>query len=217
MAKEYRKRRSPGRRSLLRQTLWVLVSFLSGYCCASFLDVKNVTAFVNEKLLKQSGPQIAAKLEKEPVLLPKPKFEFYTLLTKEQHVPVSVVAAIPKAEHGVSADSTMNKKEPSLASLAEDELAPAAVVAKPSPAPSVTKGIYIVQVASFRNRQDAARMQASLILKGFDVKIASIVQQQTSWHRVMIGPFSSHDDALRAQVAIAHSEHIIGMIRKMDA
>lgn len=216
MAQEYRKRKSVGRRSLLRQTMWIFVSFLSGYCCASFLDIKSVAAFVNANFLKQSVPQVAAKLEKEPALLPKPKFEFYTLLTSEQRVPVSVVAAIPKVEHGAAADSTTsttNKKEPSLASLSEDEPAPAVTAVKPS----VTKDSYIVQVASFRNRQDAARMQAALILKGFDVKIASIVQQQTSWHRVMIGPFPSHDDAVKAQAAIAHSEHIIGMIRRMDA
>ena len=60
-------------------------------------------------------------------------------------------------------------------------------------------------------------MKATLVIKGFAVNIAVVSQQKTNWYRVSLGPFHSKDDALRAQTNVARSEHIIGMVRKMDA
>jgi cell division protein FtsN len=76
---------------------------------------------------------------------------------------------------------------------------------------------YLVQVGSFRNMREAERMKAMLVMKGFDVHIASAIQQHVNWYRVIIGPFSSRIEAQQAQGAFARREHVMGMIRKMDA
>ena len=219
MAKDYGKKRMVRPSSgVLRHLAWVLSSFLIGYLSASFVDIKTVNAFLNEKLFTKQGVPIAKNSAPEALPLPKPKFEFYTLLTNEHTAPVSVVAAVPNVLPGKSLESAMLKNEaPAVSTDAVIPIADASVATRVSVSHGLAKNGYLIQVASFRKRQDAARMKASLTLKGFDVIIASVTQQQTNWHRVMIGPFASRVQAEKAQGAIARSEHIIGMIRKMDA
>ena len=102
---------------------------------------------------------------------------------------------------------------------------PAATASTPvvsvKPAPLNTdpfnKDAYLVQIASFKSNQEAERMKAVLSIKGFRVNIAMVTQQQIQWYRVNLGPFSSRTQAEQARVSIARSEHIIGMVRKMDA
>ena len=53
-------------------------------------------------------------------------------------------------------------------------------------------------------------------MKGFDVSVASVIQGTGSWHRVIMGPFASRTAAVQAQLLVAKSERIMGMIRKMD-
>ncbi|WP_019218251.1 SPOR domain-containing protein [Legionella tunisiensis] len=79
-----------------------------------------------------------------------------------------------------------------------------------------SKESYLLQLASFKNKQEAERLKAALTLKGFDVHVAMSSQQQGNWFRVILGPFHSRGDAEKARMSIARSERITGMIRKMD-
>lgn len=74
---------------------------------------------------------------------------------------------------------------------------------------------YVVQIGSFKSFYEAERMKAALVLKGFDVNINMAKQQNVTWYRVAIGPFASRQQAQQTQIAFAHKQHIIGMIRKM--
>jgi cell division protein FtsN len=76
---------------------------------------------------------------------------------------------------------------------------------------------YLIQVGSFRSAHEAERMKASLVMKGFNVAVSTATQNSINWYRVIIGPFSSREQAQTAQQAFARSEHIVGMVRKMDA
>ena len=80
------------------------------------------------------------------------------------------------------------------------------------------KETYMIQVAAVTRRQDAERLRASLTLKGYGVMIISPTQSQAkvNWFRVVIGPFHSRSDAEKAQLNVARTEHIQGMIRKVD-
>ena len=121
--------------------------------------------------------------------LPKPKFEFYTLLTQEKTRQNPVTSAAPSPKKIVAV---------------EDEKAHA-------------KRVYVLQLASFQRREDAEHMQALLIMRGFDVSIKTIKQEGAAWHRVMMGPFPSKLQAEKIQGAIVQSEQISGIVRRMDA
>ena len=212
MTGQYRKKNAPRQKSSkFSQYLLMLISFIVGYLSASLYDLTHLTAWINSQVLANNSTAIIKKTSDQQAQLPKPKFEFYTLLANEQ-----VVKAPPPPSTSSSTPTSTEKPLPLHAPLA-----PVAATTPPitphTSAPIVTKDAYMVQVGSFKNMQEAEKMKVSLVIKGFDVKIATIKQQQTNWYRVFIGPFSSHMQAQQAQMSFSRQEHIMGMIRKMDA
>ena len=94
----------------------------------------------------------------------------------------------------------------------------AKVATQPQALPQASsKGGYVVQLASFRYYAQADKFRAKLLLKGFDVKISAIRQGTMQWYRVMLGPYSSINDAQKAKLIFQAREHAPGMIRQMDA
>lgn len=222
MAKDYGKKNSVGsKRSASGQLMLLLVAFLSGYLSATVFDFTSLTNWVNKQLQAQQNPQLAKKQVVQQAQIPKPKFEFYTLLASQQAatVPVSNVPPVTAASTAtISAAATPSNpiKEP----LAKTPVLPVplstvATAGKSATLAAINKDAYLVQIASFKSRQEAERVKATLSLKGFVVSIASVNQQQTIWYRVVIGPFASRDQAQKAQISVARTEHLVGMIRKM--
>lgn len=220
MAKEYGKRNSARNKgNVSKPLLLVLVSFLFGYLSASVFDYTSLSSWVNRQLAQHLGPT-AAKLTPQQAQLPKPKFEFYTLLASEHNSGEQVATAAPT----IVAPTTqaLTPATPGTVNPAANKPAQVAAVitGKPVSIPPpavVSKGTYLVQVAAFKSRQEAERMKASLVLKGFSVSITSINQRNMNWYRVNLGPYASRDQAAKAQGAVSRSERIVGMIRKMDA
>lgn len=63
---------------------------------------------------------------------------------------------------------------------------------------------YLLQAGSFRNRADADRLRASLILQGLDSKMTPVTSKNgTLWHRVVVGPFTTRSQINRAQDILA--------------
>lgn len=72
-----------------------------------------------------------------------------------------------------------------------------AEVAKPPPgAAQVT---YLLQAGSFRQREDADRRRAELLLLGLDPRIEETNSDNGRWFRVYLGPFGSHSAMTRAR------------------
>jgi cell division protein FtsN len=205
------------RSSTSKQFFWVLVSFVGGYLAATVFDFTSLTTWINTQILKQQGEQkTAARVVAKQLALPKPKFEFYTLLTKDHHAPAPTTHQIQSSTSAsVVTPSTSSATIPA---VSHQVPAPVTVVESEPVIPMVnSKESYLLQIASFKNKQEAERMQAALILKGFDVHVVMSSQQKTTWFRVVIGPFHLRKDAEKTQLVIARSERITGMIRKMDA
>ncbi len=224
MAKDFVKRNSARHNgSVSKQLLLVLVCFLLGYLSASITDLASLTSWVKTQLIAQQAAPSVKKPLTTQAQLPKPKFEFYTLLANENKdvVEPAVSAATTKtASAAIQTSPSLAPTNPTGTKNSPPVVTAAAVVAaaKSLPAPVVnSKDAYLVQVAAFKSRPEAEKMKASLVLKGFLVSIVVVNQQNTNWFRVSLGPFSSRPEAQRAQGAVARSEHIIGMIRKMDA
>jgi len=123
-----------------------------------------------------STPQPEAAAE-----IPKPRFEFYTML-QEQTM---------GAEEEVADEA--DEAEP---------VEPAADVSKP-PSPTAAPEPYFLQAGSFRQSEDAQRRRAELLLLGLDPNIEESTVDSGRWFRVSLGPFESHDDVSKARSLLA--------------
>lgn len=234
MAKDYGKRRPIRQKSNAPKQLFsILASFLAGYLTATVFDFTSLSTWVNANILAkrheakpqvQAEAQVAAK-EKEPEL-PKPKFEFYTLLAKGGNAPVVVPSPKPNASVQAKpvsppAVAVGNAALPRKQEIASTRSPATVVVTESKPVVAVptisSKDSYQIQIASFKRKQDADQMKAGLTLKGFDVSVVAVSQAQGTWFRVIVGPFGSRAAAEKAQLSLAQSERVKGMIRKMDA
>lgn len=221
MAKDYGRRKPMRQKSSApKQLFWVLASFLCGYLTATVFDFTSLSSWVNTNILaNRNGEKPQAQAVAKQAELPKPKFEFYTLLAKDRSAqpplnrPTAPVQAKPAGQPALPTAAPTP-----LASNRQQQPATVAVTeSKPVATANLSKGSYLIQIASFKNRQDAERMKAALTLKGFDVNVAMTSQQQVNWFRVIVGPFNSRMAAEKVQLALAQSERIQGMIRKMEA
>jgi cell division protein FtsN len=50
---------------------------------------------------------------------------------------------------------------------------------------------YILQAGSFRSRQDAEKLKATVALLGLEASINQVSIKNEKWHRVRIGPVNS--------------------------
>lgn len=224
MAKDYiRSRQTRQKSSAPKQFFMVLASFLCGYLTATVFDFTSLTTWVNKNVLNQTKTEPAVKIVAKQQDLPKPKFEFYTLLSKDNSAPITVNrgAIPPSAKIGVPVTEQPSNSQTAstVTQLASQQAASqVATVTESRPvtvAAPANRESYLIQIASFPKRQDAEHVKATLVLKGFDVNIATTMQNKITWYRVIIGPFNSRQDAEKTQLAVARSEHMKGMIRKM--
>lgn len=214
------------------------VTFILGYLVASAFDMSHLSHWMTSRFTAQTNASNKSSMVKTAEL-PKPKFEFYTLLTKDrttesmeiastaasQPSPKSALVANPAATTNVtSMASPAPKAESAPLDLTVTQKLPlhAPLVAM-APPPSVKTvanpekiGRYIIQVGSFKNLHEAEKMKAVLAMRGFSPVITSMTQQQITWYRVLIGPFSSLTDAQRVHREFAERDRIAGMIRKLD-
>lgn len=236
MAKDYGKKRSNQRRGGgIKQLMVVLLAFICGYLSAAIYDFKHLSVWLQQQILAKGSTTIPSKPNMQ-AQLPKPKFEFYTLLANDgtthtiqavEHptvptptTPTPAATETPVASVAKAASTTAQNN---LTAVKPSIQVPAPVVAAvPLPAKktiatptAATKELFLVQVAAYRNRQDAEHLKAALALKGFSVSVAAVAQQHVTWFRVLIGPFSNKAQALKAQSDLAKSAHVTGMLRKM--
>lgn len=59
--------------------------------------------------------------------------------------------------------------------------------------------VYLLQAGSFRQRQDADRRRAELLLLGLEPRVEEADSDNGRWYRVYLGPFNSHPDMTRAR------------------
>ena len=223
MAGNYRRKNTAPRRGhLLGHLLLVFVFFIAGYLSASVYDLTRLSGWIGEHAFAKTTSQILLRTSAEQAPLPKPKFEFYTLLAKERvagaaPAPAAVVAAVEQPVAVLPAKTPSLPLHAPLAPVASAGPIPAAVAKIPAMVANNNKDAYLIQVGSFKSLQEAERMKATLAMKGFDVKLSTTTQQRLTWYRVTVGPFASRVQAQQILLAFARREHIVGMIRKMDA
>ncbi|CCD09425.1 TPA: SPOR domain-containing protein [Legionella pneumophila subsp. pneumophila] len=229
MAKDYGNRRAARRNRGPHQFLVVIVTFLFGYITASFLDVQTISQWVNTQVLAQHDDEKAPTkvVQEHKQVPPKPKFEFYTLLANERG-PASQASSQQNIDnHAADKTSTPIQKTANTVTVAVNNSVKSTITnptpqtpvkvaeAKPTTMQQPNKGAYLVQVASFKARQDAEQMKGMLILKGFDVSVVPVTQAQGNWFRVVVGPYPNKALAQKAQMNLAKTEHLNGMVRSV--
>lgn len=235
MARDYNhnRRQSSRRKSAPGQMLSIVAAFLLGYFAATVMDVNSLNQwFQREVLANKDEPEKPKQVDSKPrqqAELPKPKFEFYSLLTKEQRSEKQIVKnAKVNAQESAEKTAVNVQTNPAVSQSKLATVNPqpvkttkvAVVEAKPVSAalPKVaSKENFVVQVASFRTRQDAEKVKANLILRGYDVSVVAVNTAQGAWFRVLLGPYNNRLAAEKNLTNLARSEHIKGMLKRMDA
>jgi len=164
--------------------------FVGGYIAASYYDFNTlrhkVAQKVNKVLPEKSIKPIESAKQEKPLVLPKPKFEFYTILPKQKVTEAKPVAKVqeqaPKHEQVVKSPSGKQ---------------------------------YVLQVASFKRVADADKLKAQLILKGFDVKIVEFSNGRNTWYRVTLGPYNTLDSVVKTQSQLASETKMNGMVKRI--
>lgn len=235
MARDYGNRRSSRpRNSAPHQLLVVIVTFLLGYLTASVVDIQTISHWMNTQVLAhhEAKPEPVKSTPQHAQVPPKPKFEFYTLLANEK-VPGSAQAGSGATVNSKRDAVTKTAASPTnLTSQTQQVSASAIAVAKSNkekaqpPSAQVVKVAagkplmpiqkatrkYVLQVAAFKARQDAEHMKGMLILKGYSVNIVPVSHARGNWFRVVIGPYSNISLAHKAQMDVAKTERLKGMI-----
>lgn len=186
-----RKQQKSGR---IRSVLFIFFAFFIGYSTANLFSFSELWQWISSK--KSKSAQLVVNQKKETAKpLPKPKFEFYTLLTEDNK---SVVRK--------NKSPKLAKNNKSIATVKEAK-GKNALPAKPNHQ-------FYVQAASFRQQKDADRLKAKLALNGFEVKLVKVQSNGIHWYRVMLGPFDNQITAEQAQTKMAQAENIMGILRK---
>lgn len=220
MKNQYRKKEAVASRGgILRQVLFVFVAFFAGYLTAFYVRSPQLQTRTASSTPLQSEVVPAPNFVYQRSQIPKPKLEFYTLLTTERGEAV-VAAPVPQPVEHVAKPAAM--VTPEKTAVIKPVAVSPVVAMKPVPVakpvenlPHTAKSLpFMIQVAALRTREDAERMKASLLLKGFEVNIHAFPNQGGTWFRIVMGPFASRIEAEQMQGVLARRAHVNGILRK---
>jgi len=84
---------------------------------------------------------------------------------------------------------------------------------KKTPSNDVSKR-YILQAGSFRSRQDAEKLKATVALLGLEASINQVSINKEKWHRVRIGPVNNRRE-LNHNLNLLHKNNINAMAMEL--
>jgi len=205
MSRDYRRRAEPRSRRSTPGWMWFAVGFIAGSFSVGLAwlklgpaELKSLTSSLHTAV----QPPAAVPKAEEPKLagVPKPQFQFYSLL--------------PGREVVVSDDEVDRRARATPPSPAAPRPSPAAPVvtaeppaAAPPAAPPATPSdeVLMLQVAAYRTRGDAESLKAQLALKGMQAGIESATIKGESFHRVRLGPYRSIEQLQAARARLKGS------------
>jgi hypothetical protein len=102
---------------------------------------------------------------------PRPRFDFYTVLPEQT---IEVEPAPVPVERTPPVETTRQQ-------------------------PAAATEFYLLQAGSFRQREDAERRRAELLLLGLEPKVEEATGDNGRWFRVFLGPYQRHAEMSRAR------------------
>jgi cell division protein FtsN len=137
--------------------------------------------------VRQPAPHEGKEQATVAPAIPKPRFDFYTLLPEMEVV-------VPEREISAGRQQTtppVQKAAPVVAATpvaASRPQQPATPVVTTTAKPQA--GSYYLQVGSFKNGAQAERFKAELAMQGLQTSIQTVtINNRDTYHRVRVGPF----------------------------
>jgi len=134
---------------------------------------------------------------------------FYDNLPKGNQAPLGSGINLPPKQKATSA-SVVKKTA----------VAPASPPPKPLPKaeakpPTAAAGAFVVQIASFRTSEDAAKLAGRLKTYGLTIFVERAdLGEKGIWHRVLSGPFPSRENADKAVDFLRKKERLSAIVRQ---
>jgi len=88
-------------------------------------------------------------------------------------------------------------------------------IARPRADTSASSEVYILQAGSFRQRDDADRRRAELLLLGLEPRVEESRSDNGRWFRVFIGPYDSRSQMAKAR-SLTAGQDIDTLLLKRD-
>ncbi len=183
---------------------WLLVGLLLGgvgFTVLSFREHWSTPA----TLLPQPDPDARPPVSSDdsvpvagPVEKPKPKFEFFDMLPKNEFViPDAELEARARAEAARRATAT---------SMTPTPTNPVPATPTPSSEPAAATNVgerYLIQAGAFRGNSDAEALKARIALTGEVARIESADINGVTVYRVRMGPYPDASALAAAKQALA--------------
>ena len=132
--------------------------------------------------------------------------------------PEEVEAVAPKPDKPQSSDRTREKPRFDFYErLKETEVEHQSGPEPESGVPSQESVLYVLQAGSFRGQEEADGLRAELLLLGLDATIEPFQNRGDTWHRVMVGPFESRQQADEAKASLVSQGIDPLMLKKSSA
>ncbi len=125
------------------------------------------------------------------------------------------VAAVPadKAAKATAAKDKAAKAEAAKAKAAKAAKAQAARAAKASAEP--TRGMYTLQLSSFRDRGEADAFHAKLTGSGYSAYVVAATVKGEPWYRVRLGRYGNYREAISAKGRFESKQKIIAYVTRL--
>ena len=169
-------------------------------------------------LLSTSSKKVVASKTTPKRAFVEPDYQFYTLLPQGNGTQKTTAATTPAATKAVavaapSATPVAASTATPVAAATAQNTTPA--VKAPAPITAATPTVvippshhYALQLAAFRNYQDADELKAKLILQGYPTTISSATVNGSVWYRLSIGPYATTADAKIVQAKLEQT-HLV--------
>jgi len=97
-----------------------------------------------------------------------------------------------------------------------DEKAPIDLPVKEEPEPSISAGMYTVQIASIGNREKAEKLIIDLIGQGYDAYFYETDVKGKTYYRIRCGRFSSREEALDYSQKLEKEAGLKGFVSRIE-
>lgn len=112
-----------------------------------------------------------------------PSFDFYTILPELEIV-------VPESDDLKDIKSKTTEKHQDLTQDKSNE-----------------GDVYVLQIGSFKDSQQADKLKASLALIGLEAHIQRVKVDNQTWHRVRLGPFENRQSLLSARRRLQENDY----------
>ncbi|MBN1140736.1 MAG: SPOR domain-containing protein [Deltaproteobacteria bacterium] len=157
--------------------------------------------------------------------VPETKLTFYETLPRTQGQPLGTGLNPPPTAPAQQPVKVAPASEPvSAPKRAAPDVAPLvpSVAAAPAPKPAAERrsvggpNEVAIQVASFRNREDAENLMRNLLKKGFPGFVMEAdLQDKGVWYRVMVGPYGDRNSAAPVVNRLKLEERLGAFIKQL--